>query len=121
MDYLINIGELKMKTRTRDYRYILKELNKAKVFSRKYAKTLAGIITDISNALIKKRVFGYYNHNRPNYSIVDILNTSFAWCETKEGYEFWYIVYCQLNQGTNIHGEYVGTNYKIIKDYINPF
>ena len=104
-----------MKTKTRDYRYVLKLILKEKIYSRSYAKLIAGLIINNINFIIKSR------HRIRYLAVAPLIEQSFVWNNTAQGYEFWYIVYCQLNQGTNIHCEYVGTNYQTIKDYINPF
>ena len=104
-----------MKTKTRDYRYVLKLILKEKIYSSSYAKLIAGLIIKNRNFIIKSR------YRIRNLAVAPLIESSFAWGNTAQGYEFWYIIHCQLNQGISLHGETVGTNYQTIKDYINPF
>ena len=105
----------------RYYRVVYRKLKACGVLSDKYCKTLATTLINYSDCYdLSFDAYCKYGKRR-GYSATKIINTCLIWGNTAQGYEFWYIKHCQLNQGINVHGETVGTNYQTIKDYINPF
>ena len=101
---------------------LLRLLNNANKFSRKYNKTLASMIANNSDSNLKwwKSRTGYHE------TLPSIIGGCFIWSCSPEGYNFWYRIHCKLNNGINIHcklsngfkihGEYIGTSDKEIDE-----
>ena len=91
-----------------DYRLLLRLLNSANKFSRKYNKTLASMVANNSDSNLKwwKTRSGRYE------TLPSIICHCFVWGTSPQGYDFWYRIHCKLNNGINIHGGYIGTSDK---------
>ena len=100
-----------MKTKTRNYRFLVKLLAKEHVFSKKYCKTIASNF--ISSSEFCDLPMQVCNHQQ---SAAFVLAHMIIWHGSPEGYNYWYRIHCKLNKGINVNGEYIGTSDKEIDE-----
>ena len=86
-----------------DYRMLLRLLNNANKFGRKYNKTLASMIAINSDSKLK------WWKSRTGYTVKlpIIIGGSFVWANSPQGYDFWYAIHLKLNNGIDVHGKKV--------------